>query len=96
MKKIISLALALILTLSVLVLPAFAAENNTQWCPECGTTAVITEDLSRELSSFYVSSCDNAEYAHTHYNMMYYDLCECPHCGDIKINVYYGVSCLVG
>ena len=96
MKKILSLALALILTLSAFVLPASAAANNTQWCPECGTTAVITWGLSKEMSSFTVSSCENLNGYHPHFNMKYYDLCKCPHCGTFEFNVYYGVSCLVG
>lgn len=97
MKKILSLALALILTLSAFVLPASAAENNTDWCPDCGTTAVITRGCSKEMSSFTVSSCEIVDGYHPHFVMKYYSICDCLHCGTFEFDVYYDYDvCLNG
>ena len=90
MKKILSLALALILTPSAFVLPASAAVPSEETvepcvevtkCPNCanqvryvGVSSAVTD------SGIAGDSCTLGEYTHWHYVYSYFDLYKCVSC----------------
>lgn len=89
MKKILSLALALILTLSAFVLPASAAVLSEETvepcvvvtqCPNCSNRVVYSGEHTELIWAGTDSSCTNAGPSHWHYKYRVYDLYECVAC----------------
>lgn len=88
MKKILSLALALILTLSAFVLPASAAVPSEETVEPCAQTCAVcrtgmmynTDTILRYYSSSTVDSCPKADYAHSHYFYRKYYVWTCTNC----------------
>lgn len=96
MKKILSLALALILTLSAFVLPASAAVPSEETvepyaviikCPACGGQArrITTYD---ETGSWPANTCANGNPSHWHYEHSFYYVTDCTSCTYYHVGDY--------
>ena len=98
-RRILSLVLAVMLVMSVFVLPAFAAKGDTYTCPSCGKKSfyAYTETTSM-LSQFTVmdGSCSIVDGAHTHFNLRVTNNCTCRSCGQQGTVVTYENRCISG
>lgn len=92
-KRILSLVLAVMLVMSVFVLPASAAAPEDEvepcyvvdFCPRCGGSCQRTRvEDPFEYAQKYVESCEGYGLSHTHYIMAYYDRIDCPTCGTFR------------
>lgn len=92
-KRILSLVLAVMLVMSVFVLPASAAAPEDEvepcyvvdFCPRCGGSCQRTRvEAPFEYAQKSVESCASHNEWHPHYIMAYYDRIDCPNCGSFR------------
>ena len=90
MKKTLSLLLVVVMMLSVMVIPAAAAEAFP--CPSCNKYCVATK-VNEKVVISRVSSCSQNRSEHEHY--LYYDVysINCSTCGASIKNVYTHTIC---
>ena len=89
MKKTLSLLLALVMLMSVLIIPAAAAMPEEDvaepfaWmdCPRCHDSARIYSSTPVYREMHNVTSCSKYNAAHTHYRSGTRYVLECPNCG---------------
>lgn len=89
-KRMLSLVLAVMLVMSVFVLPASAAASK---CPMCGhNTYSFSHQKLIERSSYHVmdGSCPSGDYYHPHFINEAYDVYLCTYCG-YRNEVYVGL-----
>ena len=95
MKKTLALLLAIVMMLSVLVIPAAAAmpeENAVEPCggfadcPGCGSSSPYTTSVTNTETK--MTTCSYSGTMHTHYRYYYYRIFNCSYCnfGAEKIN----------
>lgn len=89
-KRMLSLVLAVMLVMSVFVLPASAAAPDDEVepcaeyirCPKCYFyDAYVTDTYERYVSTKYVESCGSLAGAHPHDVYGYYISYNCTNCG---------------
>lgn len=91
MKRILSLLLAVVLILSVAVLPALAAQDAEQSsfiCPACGGTCYEDMDLE-PLEVVVTTTCVSSSVSHRHRNVYLAQFATCDTCG-YQLLVYRG------
>lgn len=89
-KRILSLVLAVMLVMSVFVLPAAA---DAPACPECGSYKYGYQyERLVEQSSYHVmdGSCPNDSYNHPHFINKVYHVYGCSDCGCTR-SIYIGL-----
>ena len=100
MKKTLSLLLAIVMLLSVLVIPAAAAAPEDEaapyaaykGCPNCGSSALYSrQELEPEERT--VSSCTMDRTPHVHYYWYYLDSYRCTYCGTVTRKVFRSSCC---
>lgn len=102
MKKTLSLLMAIVMLMSVLIIPAAAAApddtiapcSDFYECPRCYTMGYLRNVLeNNSVSTVTVSSCSNYNHPHSHYK--YYDqyIIDCYYCGTIVQNVLTKTVC---
>ena len=101
MKKILSLALALILTLSAFVLPASAAVPSEEVaepyaagtkCPNCTNLMVCIDQDTELISSGPAVTCEHGQ-SHWHYVYKFYNYYECASCGYMRTIITQKTLC---
>lgn len=94
MKKKLAFLLALVLLLSVLILPAYAAERRAIICPACGGSAYESREQLVSTTSESVSSCEHYIGMHTHTKKTYNIFVTCDDCGlEWKYTSYISTIC---
>ena len=96
MRKTLSLLLAIVMMLSVLVIPAVAAMPDEDvvepcaWmdCSRCGDSARISSSSSILNRHVTISSCSYINYRHNHFvDHAERHVLECPNCGVYSLTV---------
>ena len=102
MRKTLSLLLAIVMMLSVLVIPAAAAMPDEDiamplqfiTCPKCSDPARVSSSATVYGGNVTVHACTYAAYSHIHevgYATQY--LLECPNCGTYRTaKIYAGYN----
>ena len=92
-KKKIAFLLALVLLLSVLILPAYAATESLEShiCPACGGTAYVEWDETIR-DPYDVYSCDVYPASHTHTTIAFRIYTQCDDCGNVWVTYNYSID----
>lgn len=100
MKKTLSLLMAIVMLMSVLVIPAAAAvpmneiiepQDAVVLCLKCGTGRVRTYDVGKHTETITVSTCPYTSGTHTHARMFgNYTYRLCDNCGDTNRSYWSG------
>ena len=94
MKKTLSLLLAIVMMLSVLVIPAAAASYRD--CPKCGTSATVTQIIKdRYAETYSVVACSEVSGIQSHTHTKYSDqyIINCTYCGTVTEKVFSRNEC---